>query len=527
MRRFIFSALLISAGLYFKPYNAFAKAEYFSDAIKEKTVLCLAIDENNPEMIFAGSKRGLYQSQDGARSWKQVLSIQAAEASEVNFILISRLEPKTVLLASENGLYISSDYGLSWQKKKIGLGELNNHLHAIFEDVSAGRIYLGTASGLYLSQDKMKSWEKVSYLNNLPIYYINGNGKEIYVASANGLYRHKKESDEWERVLVSNAAIEAYDESDESSESEEPDDSGEVNKITSIIFNQKEPQAIYISTWKGIFLSHDDGKSWQEFPAEGLLSRKVNQILAVPGTNEVIYAATEKGLFYFAEDKWQEVQIGAISKVKFLARTKSSLYPAGEGGLLRIALNEQSLPLTEKRQGKREKFNSCEPSIGQVREAAIRYAEVHPEKIADWRKRAAMQALLPRVSVDIDHDESNDYEIYTSSTKSFVFEGPDAKSDGWGVSLTWDLGNLIWNSEQTDIDVRSRLMAQLHDDILSEVNRTYFERKRLLLDLKMSPPKEEKAVLEKEIRLEELTAGLDNLTGGYFSRAKAEFQQLP
>jgi hypothetical protein len=29
----------------------------------------------------------------------------------------------------------------------------------------------------------------------------------------------------------------------------------------------------------------------------------------------------------------------------------------------------------------------------------------------------------------------------------------------WNVSLSWDLGELIWNGDQTSIDVRSKLMV--------------------------------------------------------------------
>ena len=42
---------------------------------------------------------------------------------------------------------------------------------------------------------------------------------------------------------------------------------------------------------------------------------------------------------------------------------------------------------------------------------------------------------------------------------------------------------MIFSTEQTSIDVRSRLMVQLRDDILDEVTRLYFERRRLQLEL--------------------------------------------
>ena len=60
-------------------------------------------------------------------------------------------------------------------------------------------------------------------------------------------------------------------------------------------------------------------------------------------------------------------------------------------------------------------------------------------------------------------------------------------------------------------------MVELRDDIMNEVTRTYFERRRLQIDLLASPPQDLKLSLEKELRLQELTADIDALTGNYFS----------
>ncbi|MCX5687130.1 MAG: hypothetical protein NTV71_00550, partial [Candidatus Omnitrophica bacterium] len=81
---------------------------------------------------------------------------------------------------------------------------------------------------------------------------------------------------------------------------------------------------------------------------------------------------------------------------------------------------------------------------------------------------------------------------------------------------------LIWNNDQTSIDTRSKLMVELRDDIMNEVTRTYFERRRLQIDLLTFPPKDLKLSLEKELRLQELTADIDALTGNYFSRCLQE-----
>ena len=94
---------------------------------------------------------------------------------------------------------------------------------------------------------------------------------------------------------------------------------------------------------------------------------------------------------------------------------------------------------------------------------------------------------------------------------------PGQDSVDWGATVSWELGNLIWNDDQTNIDVRSRLMVQLRNDILDDLRRTYYERKRLQFELMSGPPKDMNAKFEKELRLQELTQAIDDLTGNYFS----------
>ena len=159
-----------------------------------------------------------------------------------------------------------------------------------------------------------------------------------------------------------------------------------------------------------------------------------------------------------------------------------------------------------------------EPTINEVQEVAIKYAEVGMEKIIEWRRKAKMRAVLPKLTFGLDKSEDTNYEIYTSATTHYVFEGPDDKSNGWDISLSWDLADLIWNESQTSIDVRSRLMVQLRDDILDEVTKIYFERLRVKMELDNISIEERKKRFEKELRIQELTASLDALTGGYFSK---------
>ncbi|MCK5180082.1 MAG: hypothetical protein KAR32_11170, partial [Candidatus Omnitrophica bacterium] len=176
----------------------------------------------------------------------------------------------------------------------------------------------------------------------------------------------------------------------------------------------------------------------------------------------------------------------------------------------------------------RPKFDH-EPNINEVHQMAIDYAEVSHEKIKIWRRQARRKAWLPEldIGVDGDRDWSRSDSIwgsYTSGGQQHV--GPDDKTHGedlgWDVSFSWDLADLVWSTDQTTIDSRSKMMVELREDILNEVTRLYFERRRNQIEFVVNSTTDWRLRVEKEMRIEELTALIDALTGGEFSRRITE-----
>jgi len=117
--------------------------------------------------------------------------------------------------------------------------------------------------------------------------------------------------------------------------------------------------------------------------------------------------------------------------------------------------------------------------------------------------------------VDLDRGGTKDPDQYIA--------GPNDWDKDFDIDLTWDLGDILFSPSQTSIDVREKLMVELRDELVSEVTRLYFERRRLQLGLLVLEP-EEKKMMDQWLRLDELTAQIDGMTGGFFSkRIKHEF----
>lgn len=505
MRVFVFLAALF--GFIFNFTGVMFADEIWEavPGISEADLKEIAVDTYNEGILYASSSKTLYRTEDGGARWEAVFSVDGQD-NTINFIGISR---EGVFVCTGDGLFKSRDGRSGW-KKVFGkiTKEENQILHIAF--AKDRKIYLGTAKGLFSSGDNAFTWEKDDGVaGNIGVRWIDFLKDTVFIATEKGAYR--KLTHGWKRVFVTSASVSNTRE-EESLLIDEDEPIAEENRVNSLLVNDG---ILHLAAEKGIFVTNDKGNSWSRFSSAGLATQEVKRILF----KERLFAVTNEGIFVFSEESrvWKAVYKG-MSNGKthsVSADTEGILWAATEKGLYKMKLEGASLlageesSLEDREKEILRKFNR-EPSINEVQKIAIEYADVHPDKIAVWRREAKRKALFPELSVGIDQSEG---DYYYSGT----WRGRD-KDTGWDISLSWDFGDLVWNSDQTNIDVRSRLMVQLRDDILDEITRTYFERRRLQMDVYLLQNSQDlKQRLQNELRLQELTADLDALTGGYFS----------
>jgi len=101
---------------------------------------------------------------------------------------------------------------------------------------------------------------------------------------------------------------------------------------------------------------------------------------------------------------------------------------------------------------------------------------------------------------------------------------------GFEVKAVWYLNELIFNPDQMDISREARSIMRERQMVLAEVNRHYYERKKYagIIERIEKGGKPAEVVTKKgtvrldlfnaRIKMEEETAALDALTGGWFSR---------
>jgi len=412
------------------------------------------VESDQGKVIYLGAEKGLYKSSDAGEEYRSVL-IPRGQNRRVNFLLFEALERGRIYAATGGGLYQSSNQGRSW--KRIFKGGSAGERDCTIVDASGGSLYLGTKAGLYISDDQGRTWHKQK--GKLGDSEISGiaHSKEgyIYVSSSKGVFRGGGATGAWERIFTPVGIPE-----DRSSEESYTDEEGEAIEIRQVITGGEASTEVFLATSSGVYRSKNRGTDWERLTEYGLLSQEANYLLI--GANSVLYAVCGSGVFKYGLDRWYELSLGlAAQKIFSLSMDqKGNLYAACDKGLFKAESRVTEAPPGA---GYISIYSQGEPEIKEVQEMAIKYAEVEPEKIMRWRKLAAKRAWLPKLTVGMDQDnnQTTSASIWGSSAGRY-FTGPDDqtayRNKNWGVTCTWDLGDLVWSDDQTSIDVRSKLM---------------------------------------------------------------------
>ena len=480
----------------------------------EVNVKAVLVNQDNPKVIYIGTDRGIFKTEDGGAAWRSVFSLRG-DNHAINYLTADAQDKKVVYAATGAGLFTSSNEGQRWSRLFKGKNSFENDCLAVASLPQV--IFIGTKSGLFTSKDKGRSWRKEQgKLAESRIFNITYNYKEpkfLYVSCVDGLFRSADSGASWKRIYVTHPVENGLEPEEENEDRDEEERHSEIRYIA---IDPHDTNNIYLATNRGVFWSKDRGNGWELLSEYGLLSHDL-QILIFSDKSQ-LYAGAKAGIFAYKQDGWRELSFNLSCRyVNFLGLDKdANLYACTEKGLFKSGLDDagelaRGSIITAYCQG--------EPKIEEVQKQAIKYAEVEPEKIINWRKQAAKKAILPKVSMGLARDTG---DLWHWETGSSAKEGDDTLRRGrdsldWDVTLSWDLSELIWNSDQTSIDTRSRLMVQLRGDLLDEVNKLYFERIRVKMELDSLQIEDRKKRFEKELRVKELTASLDALTGGYFS----------
>ena len=159
-----------------------------------------------------------------------------------------------------------------------------------------------------------------------------------------------------------------------------------------------------------------------------------------------------------------------------------------------------------------------EPTFDALKNAALRLAAADIARTRHLLRQASLQAILPTfkftAGLDLERDES-------LNKQESVQDKWGAKTDrdlGFQITAQWKLSDLIFHADTLRVHTSLSMRASDREKLIQLLAGYVFERRKLILTTAAAQESDLRRSVEMQVRIEELTAIIDALTGGMLSR---------
>jgi len=247
-----------------------------------KNFVSVAIDPQNPDIIYAGTQHLPWKTTDGGAHWHN-LKEGILDDSDVFSIIIDPKKPSRVYASACSGIYLSEN-GAELFHRVQGLPHSAIRTRVLKQDPQRPAIvYAGTTGGLWKTVDGGAKWSLVS----APDVIVNDvlidprDPERVLLAT------------DRRGVLVSNDGFKHYTTSNR----------GFTHRVVGgMMADRKDPSRLYVGVLNdkdngGFFISDDAGKSWRQ-SNRGLDERDILSLQQAD--TGVLFVGTNHGIFSLA-----------------------------------------------------------------------------------------------------------------------------------------------------------------------------------------------------------------------------------
>jgi hypothetical protein len=159
-----------------------------------------------------------------------------------------------------------------------------------------------------------------------------------------------------------------------------------------------------------------------------------------------------------------------------------------------------------------------EPPLAELEQAALRLADADPQSASGWLAAPNRAALLPVLKLSVSHDMGRDESLDRNQVDPDRYGVDSDRGLGFDASAEWNLAELVFNPDEVRVYGALADRAERRQGLLTALVGYHFERRRLIAQQALAPGDDPLATAERLLRIEELTAAIDALTGGLLSR---------
>ncbi len=283
------------------------------------TATAITLDPQDSNVVLAGGRNSLlFASEDSGANWNQ-LNFPKRNFGEITSILVDPADSKHYLAgmiaADDAGIFESHDGGKSWAAVK-DVADVG--VRALAASASKpSRFVAGTLRGVMLSDDSGRSWTRISDPQNPEMQGITAvaiDPKEPNIIYAGTAHLPWRTLDGGKTwESIHNGMI---DDSD----------------VFSIYIDPSNPTGIFASACSGVYASSTRGDVWRKLLGIPNTSRRTHVVRADPAQPLTLFAGTTLGLFksQTGGTNWKLVHDGQVNAMALDPSHPNSMYLAME-----------------------------------------------------------------------------------------------------------------------------------------------------------------------------------------------------
>lgn len=225
----------------------------------------LAVDPARPSTVYAATYGTVLRSTDGGATWLPASGI----AGNPTNLAVS--DHGTVYAAVEqSGVFASQNGGATWQARSTGLPSYFSPSALAIDPARQETLYVGLqGGGIYKTEDGGGLWSRIGgtvpglqRITDLEV--APADGRIVYASTLNGVFRSPDGGITWTSPLTS-------------------------LEVLSLAVDRALPDLIWAGTGSGVLRSRDGGEIWQRTAG---LTDSVQELVADPHRPETLWAGT-------------------------------------------------------------------------------------------------------------------------------------------------------------------------------------------------------------------------------------------
>ena len=220
----------------------------------------LFVDSRDSNVIYASGHRGkqaggFFKSTDGGVTWKESKELRE---QAVHAMTQAKADPNLIYVGTKDGVWVSTNSGDDFKRVESGTMPLDINSFAV-DPKNANTLYAGTTWRPYKSTDNGKNWHliKTGMIDDSDIFAITINQTDtshVIASACSGIYESLNGGENWKKIQGIPSTS---------------------RRTRDIVQHPTRPGTIFAGTTEGFWMSVNGGKSWSMTTSRNMEVNKI------------------------------------------------------------------------------------------------------------------------------------------------------------------------------------------------------------------------------------------------------------